>query len=194
MQSEFYTEFHNYLNQNKHLRRFINRSFGTAHPFKINTYVLVVNKATQIGISKKIQPQKIGPYKIIDTPTLVTYKLEYFSGKQIIRHRSNIVPYYPEEMFVQEQMEKYFSDNSLLRLHPKRPPITKPKSVWFGLDSPDIPSNRSLPPAPCSLTEILESTSENYTTRNTRLRRQPIKDYRIFIPPFKVSTLSTTNT
>ena len=69
--SEIYNGVHNYFNQNKHLRTFINRRFGTAQPLKINTYVLVVNKSTQIGVSKKIQPQKIGPYKIIDTPTLV---------------------------------------------------------------------------------------------------------------------------
>ena len=74
--SEVYNEIHNYLNQNEHLRPFINRHFGTAQPLKISTYVLIVNKATQLGISKKIQPQKVGPYKIIDTPTLVTYKLE----------------------------------------------------------------------------------------------------------------------
>ena len=117
--SEIYNEVHNYSNQNKHLRTFINRRFGMAQPLKINSYVLEVNKTTQIGVSKKIQPQKIGPYKIIDTPTLVTYKLEDFSAKQITRHRSNIVSYYPKELFVQEQMEKYFSDNSLLKLHPK---------------------------------------------------------------------------
>ena len=115
--SEVYNEVHSYLNRNKYSRTFINRRFGTAQPLKINTYDLVVNKATQIGVSKKIQPQKIGPYKIFDTPTLVTYKLENFFGKQITRHKSNILPYYPKELFVQEQMEKYFSDNSLLKLH-----------------------------------------------------------------------------
>ena len=112
--SEVSNGVHNYLNQNKHIRTFVNRRFGTAQPLKNNTYALVVNKATQIGISKKIQPQKIEPYKIKDTPTLVTYKLEDFSSKQITRHRSNIVPYYRREFFVQEQMKKYFSHNSLL--------------------------------------------------------------------------------
>ena len=52
--SEFYNEIHNYLNQNKHLRTFINRRFGTAQPLKINTYVLLVNKITQIGVSKNV--------------------------------------------------------------------------------------------------------------------------------------------
>ena len=51
--SEVYNEVHNYLNQNKHLRIIINRRFGTAQPLKIKNNVLVVNKATQTGISKK---------------------------------------------------------------------------------------------------------------------------------------------
>ena len=84
----------------------MNRRFGTAQPLKLNTYVFSVNKTTQIGVSKKIQPRKIGPYKIIDTPTLVTYKLKDFSGNQITRHRSNIVAYYPKKLVVQGQMEK----------------------------------------------------------------------------------------
>ena len=108
--------------------------------------MVVIKEATQIGVSKKIQPQKVGTYKIIDTPALVTYKLEDFSGKQITRHRGNIVPYYPKELFVQEQMEKYFSDNSLLKLHPKKPTITKFKSVSFSLENPNIPSTNDLHP------------------------------------------------
>ena len=114
--SEIYNEVHSYSNQNEHLRTSTNRRFGTARPLNINTYVLFVNKTKQIRVSKKIQPQKIGPYKIIDTPTLVTYKLEDFSGKQIACHRGNIEPYYTKELFIQEQMEKYVSDTSLLKL------------------------------------------------------------------------------
>ena len=132
----------------------------------VNTYVLIVNKATQLGISKKIQPQKVAPYKIIDTPTLVTYKLEDFSGKQITRHRSNIVPFYLKELFVQEQMAKYFSDNSLLRLHPKNPTIPQSKTVSFSLDNPDTPfTDDPLPSPPCNLAETPEHTSENYTKK-----------------------------
>ena len=144
--SEVYNEIHNYLNQNKHLRSFINRRFGTAQPLKINTYVLVVNKITQIGVSEKIQPQKVGTYKIIDTTTLFTYNSEDFSGKQITRHSSNILPYYPKEFFVQEQMEKYFSDNSLLKLHPTKPPFTKSKTVSFTLYNLEEPSTNDLSP------------------------------------------------
>ena len=73
-----------------------------------------------------IQSQKFGPYGIINNLTLVNYKLESFvcSGTQKTRHRSNIVQFYPKELFVQEQIRKCFSDNSLLRLHPKKPIIS----------------------------------------------------------------------
>ena len=90
--SEIYNEVHNHLNQNKHLRALINRRFGTVQLLKTNTNALVVSKIPQIGISKKIKPQKVGHYKRIDTPTLVTYKLEDSSVKQITRHRISIVP------------------------------------------------------------------------------------------------------
>ena len=62
--SEVYNKVHNYLKQNKHLRRKINRRFGTVQPLKINTYVLVVNKVTQIGVSKKrFNHEKLNPTK-----------------------------------------------------------------------------------------------------------------------------------
>ena len=110
-------------------------------PHKFNTYVLVVKKNPQNENSKKIQSQNIGPYKIIDSPTLAIDKIEDSSAKQKTRHRSNIVPFYPKELFVQKQMEKYFTDNSLLRLQPKQSSITKFKFVSFSLDKPDLPSN-----------------------------------------------------
>ena len=59
---EIYNEVHNYLHHNKQIRTFINRRFGTTQTLKNITHVLIINKVTQIGISKKIQPQKIGPY------------------------------------------------------------------------------------------------------------------------------------
>ena len=64
-----------------------------------------------------------------------------FCRESITRHRSTMVPYYPKELFVHEQVEKYFSDNSLSLLHPQKQTITKPKSVLFSLSGPGIPSN-----------------------------------------------------
>ena len=70
---------------------------------------------------------------------MVKYISEDFSDKKITRHRSNMTP--PKELFFQEQMAKHFSNNSLLRLHPQKPTITKSKSVSLNLDMPGIPSS-----------------------------------------------------
>ena len=68
------------------------------------------------------------------------------------------------------------------------------KSVSFSLDNPDIPSisGPSLLP-PCNLSEITDCNSEDYNTKDTRLRRQPTKDYRVFVPQSKTSALRTTH-
>ena len=124
---------------------------------------------------------------------MVTYKLKDLSGKQITRHRSNIVPYYPKEIFVQGQMEKYFSDNSLLRLHLKnRLSLSQNLSCLVETTQTYHPQMSPFPP-PCSFSEIPESHSENYNTRDTRLRRQPMKEYRVFIPQSKIWAARTTH-
>ena len=51
---------------------------------------------------------------------MVTYKLEDFSGKHKTRLRSNIIPFHPKELFVKEQMEKYFSEIFLHNHNEKR--------------------------------------------------------------------------
>ena len=43
-------------------------------------------------------------------------------------------------------MEKNFPDNSLLKLHPQKPPLTKSKSVSFSLDNLKVPSTDDLHP------------------------------------------------
>ena len=86
-------------------------------------------------------------------------------------------------------MRKNFSDISLLRLHPEKPTIKNSKFFSFSLDIPDIPSINN----PLSLADISDSPSENYITRDTRSRRQPMKDYRFFIAHSQISASRKTN-
>ena len=103
---------YNYLNQKKSTH--VHKPLFSNRQLKNNICIFIVNKAPQTGISIKIQPQKNTHHKKIDFGTTVTYILEEFSGKQITRHKSNIFHFTlkPKELYVQEQMEKYFSDNS----------------------------------------------------------------------------------
>ena len=49
------------------------------------------------------------------------------------------------------------------------------------------------PPQPSyTQSRPLETTSENYTTGNVRLRKHPTKDYRIFMPQTKILASRTT--
>ena len=52
----------------------------------------------------------------------------------------------PQKFFVDGQMEKYFPDNSLLRLWPNKSSISMSKSVSLSLDNSDIPSNNEPSP------------------------------------------------
>ena len=90
-------------------------------------------------------------------------------------------------------MAKYFSDNSILKLHRTKRPLTKSKTVSFSLDNLEVPSTDDFTPPqlPGNLSELPEHTLENYTTRNSRLRRLPIEDYRVFIPQSKISATHT---
>ena len=83
----------------------------------------------------------------------------------------------PQKIFVDEQMEKYFSDNSLLRLWPNKSTPSMSKSVSLSLDNSDIPSNNE--PSPYGSVVSLKypkKNLENYNTKVTQLRKQPTKE------------------
>ena len=48
------------------------------------------------------------PYKLFETLSMVAYKLGDFSGKPLVRHRSNVVPYYPKELIVAKTNRELF--------------------------------------------------------------------------------------
>ena len=52
-----------------------NSQFTAATSLKIGTCVLISNFMTEKNISKKLQPNRKGPFQIIDKPTDVTYQL-----------------------------------------------------------------------------------------------------------------------
>ena len=62
---------------------------------------------TKKGVCKKLQPLRKGPYQIIDKPTDVTYKLTDLNKKEIVKHRSNLLPYYPKEYALRELTQLY---------------------------------------------------------------------------------------
>ena len=78
-----------------------------ATDLKIGTFVLIINFNTQNGISKKLQPLRKRPYPIIDKPTEITYKLTELNKNEIVQHRNNLLPYYPNEYALREKTQLY---------------------------------------------------------------------------------------
>ena len=93
--------------QRQNLNTQINSRFTPATYLKIGTFVFFPNFTTQKGISKKLQPLRKGPYQIIGKLTDVTYKLIDTNKKEIIQHRSNLLPYYPKEYALCELTKLY---------------------------------------------------------------------------------------
>ena len=56
---------------------------------------------------KKLQPMRKGPYQIIEKPTDVTCNLIDTNKKEIIQHRNNLLPYYPNENALRELTQLY---------------------------------------------------------------------------------------
>ena len=74
----------------------------------MGTFVLIPNFTTQKGISKKNTTTRKGAYKKIEKPTDVSYKLIDTNKKEIIRHRNNLLLYYPKDYAVRELTQLYF--------------------------------------------------------------------------------------
>ena len=75
---------------------FITKTYHEGKPLPIGTFVLKRN-FTHVHFSDKLKPLRIGPYKIIDRLSDVTYELLAQNGSTIHVHRNHLIPYYSKE-------------------------------------------------------------------------------------------------
>ena len=75
---------------------YITKTYHEGKPFPIDTFVLKRN-FTHVHFSNKLKPLRIGPYKIIDRLSDVTYELLSQDGSTIHVHRNPLIPYYPKK-------------------------------------------------------------------------------------------------
>ena len=73
---------------------YITKTYHEGKPLPIGTFVLKRN-FTHVHFSDKLKPLRIGPYKIIDRRSDVTYEAQV--GSKIHVHRNHLIPYYPKE-------------------------------------------------------------------------------------------------
>ena len=165
-------------------------------------YVLIPIFNTQKRISKKLQPLRKGPYQIIAKPIDVTYKITHSNQKEIVQHRNNLLPYYPKEYALRELIQLYsFTGLKVIQNHPhtekeineqndirhgkqnKKPTTTQ--NITKKLDQ-KIPQkekkNRKM------IQKILpqEQVEKSEHRESSRLKNQPRKNYKTFIPQSKI--------
>ena len=74
----------------------LQKTYNVGKPLPIGTSVLKRN-FSHIHFSDKLKPLRIGPYKILDRLSDVTYELLSQDGSTVHVRRNHLIPYYPEE-------------------------------------------------------------------------------------------------
>ena len=132
---------------------YITKTYDEGKPLPIGTLVLKRN-FTHVHFSDKLKPLRIGPYKIIDRLSDVTYELLAQDGFTIHVHRNHLNPYYPKEPLLYPHLRSFmrFSDTTQFQI----PQPTK----YANSDSSPFNSDESLSDED-SQTFMTPSTTDN---------------------------------
>ena len=105
-----------YITENQFSRLYY-ENYHEGKPLPIGTFVLKRN-FTHVQFSDKLKPLRIGPYKIIDRLSDVTYELLSQDGSTIHVHRNHLIPYYPKEPLIYPHLRNFmrFSDTTQIQV------------------------------------------------------------------------------
>ena len=134
---------------------YITKTYHEGKPLPIGTFVLKRN-FTHVHFSNKLKPLQIGPYKIIDRLSDVTYELLSQDGSTIHVHRNHLIPYYPKEPLLNPHLRSFmrFSDTIQFQI---------PQPIKYdNSDSSPFNSDESLSDDD-SQTSMTPSNTENYS-------------------------------
>ena len=85
---------------------YFNKTYHNPRPLDIGTFVLKRN-FLHVHFSDKLKPLRIGPFKIINRISDITYEIVNQDGYTSHIHRSHLVPYYPEEPIIFPFLQQY---------------------------------------------------------------------------------------
>ena len=194
--NEFYQKVTKKLLQRQNINDQNDSRFTPATDLKIGSFVLIPNFNTQKDISKKLQPLRKGPYQIIAKPTEVTYKLTDSTKKEIVQHRNNLLPYHPKEFALFELTQLYsFTGLRLIQNHPhtekeidEQHKIHQENQTQIKaknnqkIPDPKIPQKERNSRKMIEKILAQEQLEKSEHRESSRLRNQPRKNYRTFIP------------
>ena len=85
---------------------YFNKTYNIPRPLDIGTFVLKRN-FLNVPFSDKLKPLRIGPNKIIDKISDITYEIVNQDGYTSHIHRNHLYAYYPKEPFIFPFIQKY---------------------------------------------------------------------------------------
>ena len=92
---------------------YFNKTYHNPRPLDIGTFVLKRN-FLHVHFSDKLKPLRIGPFKIINKLSDITYEIVNQVGYTSHIHRNHLIPYYPKEPvifpFIQQYNPHLFND------------------------------------------------------------------------------------
>ena len=96
---------------------YITKTYHEGKPLPIGIFVLKRN-FTHVHFSDKLKPLRIGPYKIINRISDVTYELLSQDGSTVHVHRNHLIPYYPKELLLYPHLRSFmrFSDSTQFQI------------------------------------------------------------------------------
>ena len=93
---------------------YFNKTYHNPRILDIGTFVLKRN-FLHVHFSDKVKPLRIGPFKIVNKISDITYEIVNQDGYTSHIHRNHLIPYYPKEPIIFPFLQQYnphlFNDN-----------------------------------------------------------------------------------
>ena len=144
---------------------YITKTYHEGKPLPLGTFVLKRN-FTHVHFSDKLKPLRIGPYKIIDRLSDVTYELLSQDGSTIHVHRNHLIPYYPKEPLIYPHLRDFmrFSDTTQIQV-PQPTEYANSDSSPFNSDESLSDDDSQTSMTPFSTTD----SSQNFITPSSTI-------------------------
>ena len=140
---------------------YITKTYHEGKPLPIGTFFLRRN-FTHVHFSDKLKPLRIGPYKIIDRLSDVTYELLSQDGSTVQVHRNHLIPYYPKDLLLYPHLRSFmrFSDTTQFQI---------PQQIKYAIsDSSPFKSDESLSDEDSSQAFMTPSTTTTASTTSNQ--------------------------
>ena len=110
---QIYSLVHIYTSKKIKSQAYITNTYHEGKPLPLGTFVLKRN-FTHVYISDKLKPLRIGPYKILDRLSDVTYELLLRDESTFHIHWNQLLPYYTKEPLLNPHFRNFmrFSDST----------------------------------------------------------------------------------